>query len=211
MKSRNLECLPRVAVSQRIDRIASRAESRDALDQRITGWVTSLGCLPLPVPNTLGSYLEQWLSVMRPTAVLLSGGNDIGDSPDRDRTETLLLQHAELVGLPVLGICRGMQMLAHYAGAPPVPVEGHAGTRHPLRGDTVECGALPAEVNSFHNLGLVRCPSDYIELAFAPDGSIEAMCHPELRWEGWMWHPEREERFGEIELARARQLLIKEK
>jgi gamma-glutamyl-gamma-aminobutyrate hydrolase PuuD len=196
-----------IAVSQRVDYVMARSESRDALDQRLTGWVTALGCLPLPVPNTLGDDLARWLVAMQPAAILLSGGNDVGDSLERDRTETLLLQHAEYAGLPVLGICRGMQMLAHYAGATLAPVNGHASTHHALHGHEVACGTLPAQVRSFHNWGLPACPPGYVVLATAPDGSIEAMRHRDLRWEGWMWHPEREVSFGEIELARAKQLL----
>ena len=201
---------PVIAISQRVDLWPARAESRDALDQRLTGWAASLGALAVPVPNTLGDDLPQWLDAMRPTALLLSGGNDLGDSPERDRTEAGLLQHASQAGLPVLGICRGMQMMAHHAGGALVSLTGHAATRHALLGDLVASGVLPAEVNSFHNWGLAACPHDYAVLATAPDGSIEAMRHRTLRWEGWMWHPERETRFGEGELARARQLLIGE-
>ena len=201
---------PLIAISQRVDRVPARAENRDALDQRLTGWVCALGALSLPVPNALGDDLAGWLAALAPTAMLLSGGNDIGDSPERDRTEAALLEHAARAGLPVLGICRGMQMLAHHAGATLVPVSGHAGTRHPLQGDAVVSGAIPAEVNSFHNWGLAACPPGYAVLAIAPDGSIEAMRHGSRRWEGWMWHPEREAHFGRTELARARQLLIGE-
>lgn len=199
-----------IAISQRVDRLPGRGESRDALDQRLTGWVAALGALAVPVPNTFGDDLVHWLDAMRPTALLLSGGNDIGDSPERDRTETALLRHAEETGLPVLGLCRGMQMMAHHAGDTLVPLTGHAGTRHSLQSQLVASGALPAEVNSFHNWGLAACPQGYSVLATAGDGTIEAMRHRALRWEGWMWHPERETRFGEGELARARQLLIGE-
>lgn len=201
---------PVVAISQRVDRVPVRAESRDALDQRLTGWTSALGALTVPVPNTLSDDLMHWLDAIRPTALLLSGGNDIGDSPERDRTEATLLRYAEEAELPVLGICRGMQMLVHHAGGTLVSLTGHAGTRHALQGDLIASGALPAEVNSFHNWGLAACPKDYAVLAAAPDGSIEAMRHCTLRWEGWMWHPEREAPFGEAELARARQLLIGE-
>lgn len=197
-----------IAISQRVDRWPALVESRDALDQRLTEWVHAIGALPVPVPNTLGEDLVPWLDTIRPTALLLSGGNDIGDSPERDCTEARLLHYASQFGLPVLGICRGMQMMAHYADGALVSLAGHAATRHAIFGDLVACCALPADVNSFHNWGLVACPKNYTVLATAPDGSIEAMRHHALPWECWMWHPERERKFRDGELARARQLLI---
>lgn len=199
---------PLIAISQRVDRVPARAESRDALDQRLTGWAAALGALAVPVPNTLGDDLAGWLAALAPTAVLLSGGNDIGDSPERDRTETALLRHAEENGLPVLGICRGMQMMARHAGGTLVSLTGHAATRHALLGELVAPGGLPAKVNSFHNWGLAACPRDYAVLATAPDGTIEAMRHRALRWEGWMWHPEREAPFASEDIARAKSLFF---
>ena len=199
---------PLIAISHRVDRVPARAEIRDALDQRLSRWVRALDAMPLPVPNTLGDDLTLWLEMLAPAAVLLSGGNDFGESQERDRTETVLLEHAVCNGLPVLGICRGMQMLAHHAGVPLVQVSDHAGTRHPLQGDPVVSGAIPANVNSYHNWGLATCPPDYAVLATASDGSIEAIRHKTRSWEGWMWHPEREASFGMVELTRARQLLI---
>lgn len=200
---------PVIAISQRVDHLPARAETRDALDQRLNGWVAALGALAVPVPNTLGDDLPHWLDAIRPNALLLSGGNDIGDSPGRDRTETALLQHAGLAGLPVLGICRGMQMMAHRSGGELVQLSGHAGKRHALLGDQITSGELPVEVNSFHNWGLAACPQDYAVLATAPDGSIEAMRHRTLPWEGWMWHPEREAPFAREDIARARLLFFK--
>ena len=199
---------PVIAISQRVDHLSARGERRDALDQRLIGWAATLDALAVPVPNTLGEYLAQWLDSMRPTALILSGGNDIGDNLERDRTETVLLQHAERGGLPVLGICRGMQMMACHAGGKLVSLTGHVGTRHSLQGQLVVSGELPAQVNSFHNWGLVACPQYYKVLANAPDGSVEAMRHCALRWEGWMWHPEREAPFAPEDIARAKSLFF---
>lgn len=201
---------PLIAVSQRVDRVPARAETRDALDQRLALWLTTLGGLPVPVPNAVGDRLDEWLDALRPAAVVLSGGNDLGDSPERDFTETRLINHAIRAGLPLLGICRGMQMLAHHAGTALAKVTGHAGTRHALSGALASEGKLPGEVNSFHNWALTDCPHGYEVLARAPDGCIEALRHCGHRWEGWMWHPERETPFGEQELVRARNLLIGE-
>ena len=76
------------------------------------------GAFVVPVPNILidTSQLEAWLLQIKPAAILLSGGNDIGLCPARDLTERLLLDHAQKSMLPVLGICRDMQETMPGAG-----------------------------------------------------------------------------------------------
>lgn len=180
-----------VVVSQRVDIIPGRGERRDALDQRLSAWLASAGYLAVPMPNLyVGPRVDSlrlWLEAVQPSAVLLSGGNDIGACPERDATEHGLLQWAETQALPVLGICRGMQMLGMHGGAQLVRVAGHAGMRHAVQGTITR-----ADVNSYHDYALTACPADYEELAHAADGVIEAIRHRARPWEGWMWHPERE-------------------
>lgn len=176
-----------VAVSQRVDAYPDRNERRDALDQRLCAWLVAADYVPTPVPNGLGlEGLRIWLSAVRPKAIVLSGGNDIGEAVERDNTERQLLVHAQGCSLPLLGICRGMQMMAVWAGGVLKPVIGHTGTRHALSGEMV------GEVNSFHNYSLRTCPAGFLVTATAEDGCIEAMRHESFAWEGWMWHPERE-------------------
>ncbi|XDZ65392.1 gamma-glutamyl-gamma-aminobutyrate hydrolase family protein [Alphaproteobacteria bacterium LSUCC0684] len=178
-----------VAVSQRVDSFSDRNETRDALDQRLIEWLTRCGYVPVPVPNGLGDSIRGWLMTLRPSALVLSGGNDIGQYPERDETELALLSYAKELTLPVLGICRGMQMMAHWAGATFHRVSGHVRTRHQLSGE------ISTEVNSYHNYSLTDCPSDFEVMARSEDGEIEAIRHRVLPWEGWMWHPEREDHF----------------
>lgn len=200
---------PIIVVSQRVDFIKDRGENRDALDQRLTRWLASLGGLPIPAPNNLGSSFELWLERLKPQGIVLSGGNDLGESPERDATEKILIDYAIYAELPLLGICRGMQMLAHHAGEVLTKIDGHVSIRHSLMKNDSETLPLPAEVNSFHTWAVLRCPKNYSVLATAPDKSIEAIRHIERPWEGWMWHPEREHTFLESDLTRARNLLIK--
>jgi len=149
--------------------------------------------------------LQAWLDAVRPGAVILSGGNDIGECPERDATERFLLSWAQRSALPVLGICRGMQMMAYWAGGTLIPVRQHVRTRHRLTVSTAP-DSWPEEVNSFHDWGLADCPPGFEVAARAEDGGIEAMTHASLRWEGWMWHPERESPFAERDLYRLRRL-----
>lgn len=190
-----------VAVSQRVDLFPHRNETRDALDQRLAAFVAVCGHLPVPVPNALNAAVRDWLSSVHPAAVLLSGGNDIGRCPERDATELTLLAYAQEHHLPVLGICRGMQMLAHWSGSDLRPVEGHVRTRHCLSGE------IAGEVNSYHCLALASCPENFQVLARSEDGEIEAIRHRFLPWEGWMWHPERESEFSQRDIQRFKDLL----
>jgi len=189
-----------VAVSQRVDVFPERGESRDALDQRLIDFLLLAGYLPVPVPNGLQDDLPHWLNAVAPQAIVLSGGNDIGLCHARDLTESRLLDHARAHGLPVLGICRGMQMIAHWSGGELKPVNGHVRTRHQLSGRIV------AEVNSYHALALDGCPPEFEVQARSEDGEIEAIRHLDRPWEGWMWHPEREGVFSAHDVDRLKQL-----
>ena len=189
-----------VAVSQRVDYYPERDETRDALDQRLAAFVAACGFMPVAVPNTLGEAIHEWLSFLKPAAVLLSGGNDIGQFSERDDTEAVLLNYAHKRHMPVLGICRGMQMLAHWSGVELHPVQGHAQTRHRLAGEIV------GEVNSYHRFSLATCPVGFEVIARSEDGEVEAIRQLSLPWEGWMWHPEREERFVPRDVERLKRL-----
>jgi putative glutamine amidotransferase len=199
-----------VAVSQRVDDIRSSTERQDSLDKRVVLFLKAVGLITLPVPNNLFdlseseervSPLESFLRHTLPTAVLLSGGNDIGEHEERDITEYQLLDYAEKYKLPVLGICRGMQLMATRAGAKLRKVSGHVQTRHKVD------GIITAEVNSYHNYAIDNCPKNYTVLAKSQDQTIEAIQHDWLPWEGWMWHPEREIKFAKNDIDRAGLLL----
>lgn len=197
--------MKRVAVSQRVDAWPERGEVRDALDQRLAEFIAAAGGLAIPVPNTLvaSGTLQAWLAAIAPEAIVLSGGNDIGQQPARDRTESLLLEHAQGLGLPALGICRGMQMMGRQAGTALKPVDGHVGSRHRIR------GLITEEVNSFHQFALAGCPAGFEVLARAEDGAIEAIRHRTQPWEAWMWHPEREHEFCAGDVRRLTALLAR--
>lgn len=160
-----------------------------------------------PAPNSLvdlqnRELLHSWLKEIKPEAIVLSGGNNIGDFTSRDKTEDTLIRYASNEELPLLGICRGMQMIAHYHGTSLVPLKGHVKCRHRLEGE------ISWEVNSFHEFALEKCPSGFQVFATCSiDGSVEGIKHNSLPWEGWMWHPERDETFCNLQLSRAKNLL----
>lgn len=190
----------RIAITQRVDHVPGYSERRDCLDQRWSALMENLGFDLVPVSNGLKNP-EQWLQRQNVSGLILSGGNDlahlpeaINSSPERDFTEMSLLAHAQVVRLPVLGVCRGMQMLNHYLGGRLTPVNGHAGCLHAVHSHESTNQFLEyVEVNSFHNWGMQL--SDLAECLLmqvqAFDGSIESFTHRQLPWMGIMWHPER--------------------
>lgn len=192
-----------VAVSQRVDKSQKKDEFRDALDIRMTSWLLEVGLSPFPVPNGFSGkvHLEDWLDYLQPKAVLLSGGNDLGESKERDQTERKLVEYAERNELPLLGICRGMQFLAFYFGCELKEVEGHVNTFHDLvfEGSSVR-------VNSFHRFSLDSAPDEFRVAAASSDGEIEAVVHKLRNWEGWMWHPERESPYNPLFINRAKKI-----
>ena len=209
----------KVGITQRVDRFESYNENRDALDQRLIDWVIQLGYMPIPIPNSLVNLtsstnlqpnLDVWLNEINIDVIVLSGGNNIGDFKQRDLTESYILSWAEQYKKPVLGICRGMQMMGVYSGADLVEVEKHVRARHKLKIKDIYINCLPESVNSFHNFALEKCPVMYDIMAESQDGSIEAIRHKKLPWEGWMWHPEREKKFTIIEQVRFKKLVINE-
>jgi putative glutamine amidotransferase len=158
--------------------------------------------------------------VARLDGLVITGGADVdpgryGEEPhprtrswrtDRDAWELALLDAAEARGTPVLGICRGMQVMAVHAGGTleqhtPEAV-GHDG--HDPGGDTfgqTDVAVVPgsrlsaaigprATVHCHHHQA-VRCHPGFVAAAHAEDGSLEAMEAAGERFcVAVQWHPE---------------------
>lgn len=192
----------RIAVTQRVEMVPSHGERRDCLDQRWAGLLENRGLDMVLVPNAVKD-VRGWAERQGAGGLLLTGGNDLAHLPDltnpapeRDATESTLLGWAASDRLPVLGVCRGMQMINHFLGGTLARVPGHVARRHRIRGSADSALFAPySEVNSFHGWGIAAAglASDLVALAWSEDGFVEAFRHRHLPWVGIMWHPEREE------------------
>jgi putative glutamine amidotransferase len=123
-----------------------------------------------------------------------------------DDTELALLRAADEHGLPILGICRGLQALNvarggtlvqhvddhrqdHDADAPLHPVRVAPGSLLARVCGTAGAGAL--EVNSFHHQAAGRLGDGLRAVAWAPDGTVEAVEDPGRPLVlGVQWHAE---------------------
>jgi len=189
----------RIGVTSRVARQGDPPEERDCL---AADWRRFMArAFPdvawMPLPN-VGAAIRRCAAQWALDGFILTGGDNLGDSAERDATERALLDFAVERGLPVIGICRGLQMIQHHFGGPLVRCspEVHVAKRHVVR-------ALPGapfrtvhgafEVNSFHRMGV---PLDRLAAGLTPwaagDGGLaEAAAHVSARVAGVQWHPER--------------------
>ncbi|MFD8389292.1 gamma-glutamyl-gamma-aminobutyrate hydrolase family protein [Streptomyces sp. NPDC059680] len=155
-------------------------------------------------------------TVARLDALVIAGGPDVDPARygaereprtgppalARDAWELALIGAALDAGTPVLGICRGMQLLNVALGGTLVQhLEGHAEVvgvfgGHPVKPvpGTRYAGIVPEEttVPTYHHQAVDRLGAGLVPSAYAADGTVEAVELPADR--GWVlgvqWHPE---------------------
>jgi putative glutamine amidotransferase len=188
----------RIGLSQRRLPASANFAARDALDAEWASWLAAAWPTAdyATIPNfERAEAAAEFFDTESFDMFVLTGGNDVGSSPERDATERALLRHARAGRVPVLGVCRGMQMLHVHSGGGLVRQPGHVGIPHAIR-----AGGVSMRVNSFHHYAIERVQPGWRPLASAGDGTIEAMRHDDLPWLGLMWHPERPQ--GDTESSR---------
>jgi len=193
--------MPLLAITQRVDVIArpnGNIERRDALDQSWLRFLAAAGFWAAPLPNRLPTALALF-TLLPISGLILTGGNDLlpygGDAPERDATEAALLDAARARRLPVIGVCRGMQLLQRAHGVVLTPVEGHISGEQQLTLD----GEIRM-VNSYHRWGSRSSSPELSVCAQADDGVVKAIRHVVEPLSGIMWHPERLAPFADEDL-----------
>jgi putative glutamine amidotransferase len=184
--------------------------------------VAAGGGLPVVLPPHLDVASEL---VGRLDGLVLSGGHDLDPAlyaqaphpelgpidPANDRWELALLRAALDRGIPVLGICRGMQLLnVAYGGSLFQDLPSQLGTepelhRQTARGTQVThdvivddgtelarlIGAGQQAVNSFHHQAVDNLGSALIVAARDPEGLVEGIEDPAREFVvGVQWHAE---------------------
>ena len=195
---------PKIGISLRVVQASNYDETRDALSQDWPSLLEELGFIPVFIPNTLGN-LESFLKEVSLDGLVLSGGDNIGENQDRDETENKLLMHAIDKKIPVVGVCRGMQLINTYFGGKLAIVYStiHLTKKHSIKITDENFSSLfkssSFHVNTYHkNMILTDELGEGLKpfAIFSKDNSIEGLFHEKLPIIGVMWHPERDPDFN---------------
>ena len=210
--------------------VTSRGPWRFDLNSSYPSMIVQAGAVPLAlVPSSIGALSSLIESI--DLLVLTGGGdlippfgpdtNDSGDSafPEtRASWEMALYRAAAGMGVPVLGICLGFQIIAVSEGvellgdiASELPgALDHHGTpekplRHPVESDPStligDWAAKRDGVGSYHHQGILSVPEGFALAARTSDGVIEGFEDTGRNLFAVQWHPEREP--GGASLVRA--------
>jgi putative glutamine amidotransferase len=193
-------------------------EGAYALPEPYVAALVAAGAMVCLLPPAGPVAAEELLA--RVDGLLLAGGGDVeparygaadhpaqyGLDPDRDELELELATAAVAMGVPVLAICRGVQLLNVAFGGTLVQhlpdgdgqivhrdeakqamhdVEVEPGSR--LAG---ALGQTRAACRSHHHQGLDRIGDGFRPVAWAPDGLVEGIERDQGWTVGVLWHPE---------------------
>lgn len=204
-------------------RRAAQETARDGVNAAYVQAVLAAGGLPLILSPGMGAA-RAGLALAAIDGLLLSGGDDIDPrfygmapsphlgpiDPARDLFELALLAGARQREMPILGICRGLQLVNVGLGGTlwqdlpterPGPVHHNPGGARNARVHAVRlepegraydaAGAATIEVNSFHHQGVRDLAPGLHARGWSEDGLIEVVEGDDERWlVAVQWHPE---------------------
>ena len=193
----------RIGISLRIEHFEKHAEKRNAISEDWLIFFKKANIFPVLIPNTLAD-VKSFLHEMEIDGFILSGGDNIGDDPERDHTEKEIIDFAVSNKIPTLGVCRGMQVINDYFGGS-IAVnnsKSHVGRNHLVELTNEKILKIlktnSLDVNSFHNNIIkkeILGKNLEIFAVTKEDGTIEGYFHKELPIMGVMWNPERDTSF----------------
>jgi putative glutamine amidotransferase len=174
-----------------------------------------------PPRSGLQDYID-WLSlnfeifVLQPgedlaqyQGLVLTGGADVGKNLERDRIEKIYIDRALSLGIPVLAVCRGMQLVNVHLGGTLIEdiFESfcvHGLDRELLSTEGMKISQMPSSfhevilspshiilVNSRHHQAIDKLAEGFRATGISPDGIIEMAENDQFIMV--QWHPERQE------------------
>lgn len=216
---------PVIGIPTRSERLSSRVDALQGTYESYINALSEAGGAPLLIPPGP----QMLFAAARCDGFLLAGGEDLAHSeswelksapcgpvdPARDAAEAEIVQFARLHSRPLLGICRGMQLVSCLLGGTVTAIDGTFECRHQRsderRGDdarhhvhiaadsslSAAIGALIIEnVVSRHRVRVAAVGRELAAVAWSPDGVIEGLEAREWDFLGVQWHAEMTGRHG---------------
>jgi putative glutamine amidotransferase len=219
--SQTAPSLPIVAVTATSGQV--RKSDRVFVNSAYTNALASAGLIPLVIPPLRPDLAPRILDAV--SGLVLTGGEDVDPARfgadrhpatgtanhPRDACELALAREAAARQLPVLAICRGIQILNVALGGSLIqdlptevgrsvdhdPASPRSSRVHPVSVDPDSrlariLNAQAISTNSFHHQAVSRLAGGLRAVASSPDGVVEAVESIDPGW--WMigvqWHPE---------------------
>ena len=203
-----------IAISMGQQFIKSRNETRDFIDKKLIDFVFSqLNFEVILVSNFIKKNFNQQKKKLnlllisnKIKGIILSGGQDIGTNKLRDKTEISLIDFAIKNKIPLIGICRGMQLINFYFKGKLKKVNGHVAKQIKIHSKSTK---KSREVKCFHSNGIKKIGKKLTEIYRSEDGLIEAFKGDSDRILGIMWHPERNKNFSNEDVKLFKECLKK--
>ena len=178
----------------RVTKATHYIENRDSISSDWSNFIMKFfpGSTFIFIPNIEEDVINYIINE-NINVVIFTGGDDIGQFPLRDKTENILIDYTVRKNIPIIAICRGLQLIHNYfdgetvLGSPDFQ-KIHKSARH-----FIETQGMIKDVNSFHSNVLdEKSISDKFEI-FArcqADRTIEGIRNENIL--AMMWHPERD-------------------
>ena len=138
--------------------------------------------------------------------IILPGGNDLYSknkmSKTRLKVEFELIKYGLKNDIPILGICRGMQVINLFFKGKQKKIIGHMKSKHQIFFKKKFFTKTKMSVNSFHNfcIPIKNMSRKFSVIALDQDNNVEIFKHKKKKIYGFMWHPERNRNYKELNM-----------
>ncbi len=195
----------RLGITMMVNQHTEYPDRRDALSHDWQLYIKNVfpDILLVPLIND-PEYIIPWVEELKLDGIVLSNGNNWGSATERDETEQRLVEYGLSINLPILGVCRGLQVLNVLFGGKLVKDvtvssgERHVATEHPVQIIEKSFKELSGKngeikVNSYHNQGVLLngLADELVPFAITLNNVVEGFTHPEKPVLALQWHPER--------------------
>lgn len=157
------------------------------------------------IPNSFKLAKKKINDIKNCDLIVLPGGNDLFKKDKITRTrlnvEKELINFSLKKKIPLIGICRGMQLLNYFFGGKINKVKNHMGKKSKIFFKEKFFSKNVLMVKCYHNYGIKNKfkSKKFKTIAIDKDGNLEMFIHENKKILGIMWHPEREKNYKKLD------------